>query len=378
MILTNPGGPGGSGVDFLIAFGESLVGVIGTNYDIVSFDPRGLSRSIPSANCTPPPLSGPAISRRGLPKIHAPTVLDSHYEAIAADAKVVGDACQKQIEGADQAGPHMTTAVNVRDMISIVDAFARSKDAKGVENATLINYWGFSYGTVIGATLGSMFPDRIGRVVFDGVVDPEGYINGIDFHAVTETDKVVASFFIYCHLAGPEKCPFSGNTSVKATVKRFERLLFQLDPRHAVTQNWANATLIESALVLFKGSIFGAAYSPIDTFPLVGNKFPILEELVDNGSLATFVQLLSELSGPTERSRNIVSYERGVSCSDQGGRLYNKTLEDLRSAIRRVQKQSAIAGDSVSDYVVYCMGWPIVSNDQFAGKSMWKMSEIFD
>jgi pimeloyl-ACP methyl ester carboxylesterase len=54
MVRTNPGGPGESGLDFLIRDGDYLSNVIGRNYDLVSWDPRGIGYSIPAADCSPP------------------------------------------------------------------------------------------------------------------------------------------------------------------------------------------------------------------------------------------------------------------------------------------------------------------------------------
>ena len=69
-------------------------------------------------------------------------------------------------------------------MLSIVDAWDRWVDAEaaaqGVSPPTSptkgkLVYWGFSYGTYLGIKFASMFPDRVGRLMLDGVVDADLY-----------------------------------------------------------------------------------------------------------------------------------------------------------------------------------------------------------
>jgi pimeloyl-ACP methyl ester carboxylesterase len=43
----------------------------------------------------------------------------------------------------------------------------------------LIRYWGFSYGSALGETIAAMFPDRIDRMIIDGVVNPHEWYNDV-------------------------------------------------------------------------------------------------------------------------------------------------------------------------------------------------------
>jgi pimeloyl-ACP methyl ester carboxylesterase len=61
--------------------------------------------------------------------------------------------------------PFMQTDHTAKDMLSIVKAHGREK----------LQYWGFSYGSILGSTFASMFPGRIERMVLDGIVDADSY-----------------------------------------------------------------------------------------------------------------------------------------------------------------------------------------------------------
>ena len=86
-----------------------------------------------------------------------------------------------------------------RDLDALREAFGQE----------LINYWGFSYGTFLGATYVNMFPERVGRVLLDGVTDPSTFSGElISFIAgnLIHTENGIDEFGASCEAAGPEKC----------------------------------------------------------------------------------------------------------------------------------------------------------------------------
>jgi hypothetical protein len=85
MILVNPGGPGGSGIDIIRTLAnQEHISFLGSEYDGVGWDPRSIGYAIPSANCTLTPglkiPLGPAITKRGaLDKLHGPSLPDGIF-----------------------------------------------------------------------------------------------------------------------------------------------------------------------------------------------------------------------------------------------------------------------------------------------------------
>ena len=364
MILFNPGGPGGSGVDTILNAGSLLRHVTGTNFDLVGFDPRGIGSSVPLANCSAPAVLSPL--RRRLLKITGPELPDAVLEKIYVQSRKFGDICQVAMGGPDEAGPHMSTAVVVKDMISIVDAFACSKEGKRVKNAHLLNYGGFSYGTFIGETFATLFPDRVGRFVLDGVLDPLQYTNSSTVATLEFLDDVWSTYFVYCHAAGPLLCPYYTGNSAVDIYNRFERSFSQLDVHYALAQNWTNATVIGEALALTKKLIEGAVYGPKTLFPKATPLLLGLEGALKNHTLDSFLRSASDTLRPSTALS--VEAQIGVFCSDNNGLFYNRTFEALKPDIRALEKESVIGGETFAQTVLDCAGWPIKGVDVYLGE----------
>ena len=365
MILANPGGPGSSGVQFALDYSSAIRPIIGDSHDLVSFDPRGMWNSRPLANCSVDSQS--SRLRKRLYKISGPEYVGEYYEDLLKQVEELADACHSTIGVPDSIGPHMGTVVNVRDMVSVVDAFARSDVAKSVRNATLLNYWGFSYGTILGQTFASMFPDRVGRVVLDGITDPEDYLDGLALQNIQFLDDVIASLFVYCSQAGPDKCPYHTGLSATDIYRRFEASFSQLDAQHAVSQNWTNATTIEQSLEYLKNILESAAYSPIPLFDGVATKLVGLEEALKNQSLASWVPAHYATVAANEE---LPEWPVGVTCGDGRSPLFNQSMTKLRPELLELQRQSVIAGENWAALPLACSRWRIRAKETYSGESL--------
>jgi pimeloyl-ACP methyl ester carboxylesterase len=157
-MFINYGGPGGTAVDTTQAIGKDLFGAVNDHFDLVAFDPRGVGQSSPSIDCKANQETDGIYSK----PLTTPENLD--VAALLAKDKAYIQRCvslNKDIL------PYVSTANVARDMDGIRAAMGDRK----------LNYFGFSYGTFLGATYASLFPNNYRSMVLDGPVDANSYIN---------------------------------------------------------------------------------------------------------------------------------------------------------------------------------------------------------
>ncbi|KAJ6568866.1 TAP-like protein-domain-containing protein [Mycena capillaripes] len=196
-ILFNPGGPGGSGVDIIVSNGAAFAEIFGPEFDIVGFDPRGVSYSTPTIS-----FFKTDVERRFLIPSTGSVPYASLNASSNAVSKVSGDVGllgQLALQSdTDHQLQHMSTDNIARDMLRITQAFGFEK----------LQYWGISYGSVLGATFATLFPDKVGRLIIDGVEEMESYYTANTTNMMLDVDASLQAFFEGCSNAGPEICPF--------------------------------------------------------------------------------------------------------------------------------------------------------------------------
>ncbi|MFE9622038.1 alpha/beta hydrolase [Streptomyces sp. NPDC006527] len=152
-LLVNPGGPGGSGLTLAGFVASALPKDVAAQYDVIGFDPRGVGRSTPALNCGPGHF-GP-VRPDSLPGTEA--VERANLERARSFAAACGQKYASVL-------PYLDTRSAARDL----DAIRRAL------GAPRLNYFGYSYGTYLGAVYAKLFPQRVRRLVLDSVVDPGG------------------------------------------------------------------------------------------------------------------------------------------------------------------------------------------------------------
>jgi pimeloyl-ACP methyl ester carboxylesterase len=151
-LFVNPGGPGGSGIDYAYNADSIVSKTIDDNYDIVGFDPRGVNQSQP-VRCLTDSREDNYIQSGGSVQNAA------DLSQAIAQAKMFADTCYKKI-GANLA--HYSTLETAKDMDILRALLHQPK----------LNYIGKSYGTYLGTLYAALFPQNVGRMVLDGAVDP--------------------------------------------------------------------------------------------------------------------------------------------------------------------------------------------------------------
>jgi pimeloyl-ACP methyl ester carboxylesterase len=151
-LVVNPGGPGARGTSYAAGKGASFGEPLLEHFDLVGFDPRGTGQSSP-VGCLGDRAFNAYLSSDPDPRTPA------QIAQFRTQQRRLAQGCART-SGA-LAG-HVSTVESARDMDILRSALG---DAQ-------LTYFGASYGTKLGATYAQLFPQRVGRFVLDGAVDP--------------------------------------------------------------------------------------------------------------------------------------------------------------------------------------------------------------
>lgn len=197
-LFVNPGGPGGSGVQFASAAPSFLSPSVLERFDIVGFDPRGTNFS-DTVRCWEN-MGTQATALAGLNVPYPDTVKETH--AFVKSSKAFGKACSTT---GKPLSASMSTAEVARDM----DVLRRMVGDRQ------LSYLGFSYGSYLGTVYANMFPDRVRAVAIDGVLDPVAWAGTVATTGAPQTqriksgegaEKAMRGILSRCKKAGKEYC----------------------------------------------------------------------------------------------------------------------------------------------------------------------------
>ncbi|KAJ3486264.1 hypothetical protein NLG97_g6651 [Lecanicillium saksenae] len=347
-ILLNYGGPGEEAI-FTTAQSSLILSMFsGGRYDLVAFDPRGVTDTLPFTCFT-----SDFQQERIVESLSAAPQPDDR-EAIGrvwTAAGLYGQACAV---AQNETGSFIGTAFAARDVVSIATALGE-KDK--------VRFWGFSYGTTLGATLVSMFPEKIEGVMLDGVQNPHEYYHAdADYEEWTQSDEVFSAIFEHC-LKNADQCPLArrGNSTAeleKAYWSLYEKLRYDPLPagtaildHYALNQLTSNALYTPYAWPNFTTGIDMIMGSPKD---------------YDLEFLAGFTAPLQIVDDTSTRAgeRTFQSFS-GIHCGDRVNRL--SSLKDYMPVQQRLGNISRIMGSTEASVAMTCAQWKIDAKERYKG-----------
>jgi pimeloyl-ACP methyl ester carboxylesterase len=238
IILTNPGGPGVSGFDFIVDAGEELVTDLGIEkFDLVGFDTRGVDRSN-GLKCIPDKERDQALYVDYTPD-------NAEEKAIYEKVDVWDVACEKKY---GDAMLNYTTEFIARDMDLIRAGMGFKK----------LNYLGISYGTYLGGVYATLFPNNVEAMVLDSAFDPQG--DTPEQESITQAEGFENSFknwITWCEVDANE-CEFK-STDIRAA---WVALNDKLDKKSLIASDGreVNANVMEAATIL---ALYGESGWPV-------------------------------------------------------------------------------------------------------------------
>lgn len=400
-IILNPGGPGAHGVQFMLRVGEQLSNFVdapkdddeGKHFDLISYDPRGIGLSTPKLAC----FGGNSILEQVWSirdwELGSLSASDLALGRMWAMAKAKGESCAVTIEDSD-IKRYATTAYVARDILEIIEKHGewREKETTRLwtcqyqKNAEAhkphrtsyrpgqekLLFWGFSYGTYIGSTFAAMYPDRVGRLMLDGVVDTIDNRQGAWYTDLVDTEKTMDSFYHYCAGAGYPACALASSngktepTNVKKrTLAVIEKLRF--DPVAVVGPNPEVITSHDLRMLIFQ-----SLYKPVRMFPTLATTIAELEK--GDGSYSA--QMLKPVHSLSCRTSGVdpvfdVDAQMAILCTDGDDQTsINRT--EFASFASRLMDVSPTIGDLWAVTRMQCIHYPVRAQYRYNGP--WEVS----
>jgi pimeloyl-ACP methyl ester carboxylesterase len=331
-LVLNPGGPGGSGIDYALSADSVVSAAVRRRFDVVGFDPRGVRRSAPISCLTDPQLDR-FSSIDGSPDTPA------EEQALQQEWSGLGRGC---VARKPAVTAHVSTVEAVRDLDVL----------RGALGDRRLSFLGKSYGTFLGLSYAERFPERVGRLVLDGQLDPTADGPALASGQVTGFQRALESFLRSC--VRRSSCPLDGDA--EAAGAELSRLVDGTDSQPLRGEDGRRVT---QAL-----AIYGIAAALYDE-----GSWPLLRQGIAEmrrGSGATLLALADFYSdrGPGGRyTTNSIEAFYAISCLD---RPETRTLEEQRAEAARLDAVSPVFGSFIGWGNLPCLDWPVPADPAVA------------
>ncbi|WP_169948920.1 alpha/beta hydrolase [Microbispora sp. H11081] len=329
-LLINPGGPGGSGVQYARAAKSVVSDKVRAQYDVVGFDPRGVGESTPITCMTASQLDT-YIGMDSSPDTPA------ELSALDTASKEFAESCGAK---AARLLPHVGTADAARDMDVL----------RGVLGDPGLTYLGKSYGTFLGAMYADLFPKRVRALVLDGAVDPA--VPSLKSNEVQAKGFEVAlrAFVEDCLLSA--SCPFKSRT-VDGALQEISDLLAKAD-RQPLKNDLGDGRKVNEAW-----TVIGIA-TPLYERAAWPRLREALGKAINEGDGTDLLRMADLLVDrrPNGSYSNQTESNMAVNCVDHP---YPKSLDAYRQAADEAAKVAPHFGKFVMWGSLPCAYWPAKS-----------------
>jgi len=321
-LLVNPGGPGFGG-SFLAESADNIYSpAILSSFDIIGWDPRGTGKSIPAIDCT------------------------DDYDHFFASGDITPDTPQERADSVasseeftkdcfDKSGdilPYAGTNNVARDMDMIRRALGEDK----------ISYFGFSYGSELGATWATMFPDTVRVAVLDGASDPDAD----ELLGVLQQNKgfenSITTFLAQC--SSDANCAFYNGGNAEGA---FDDLMAQLDENPIPTSSGRPDLTRGMALTAVSEAMYSDSY-----WSTLESALASAQDGDGTGLLALFDEYFQRQ--PDGTYGNELEAFVNILCADSPER---KTIEEADALVPQYQANAPrLSPGTTGDYT--CVFWP--------------------
>lgn len=324
-MVINPGGPGASGVDYAAAATTVFGAALRKAYDVVGFDPRGVGTSTP-VSCGSDAQLNQIIQSDPDP--------DTAAERRTADrlTQRLGERC---LRDSGDLVRHVSTVEVAKDMDILRAALGDST----------LTYFGASYGTFIGATYAQLFPQRVGRMVLDGALDPSP--------STLEVNLVQAHGFEVALRAYVGACVDKGDCFLGPTVDQGVRRIEAL-----LTQTESTPLPASSGRQLTGGDALYGVWAPLYSKTL----WPVLDKglqgaIAGNGSvLMALADYYLDRTDQGKFKNNTFEVFNAINCLDRDDGLPSAQIPRY---LPRFEKASPTFGATFAASLSVCAVWPV-------------------
>ena len=307
-LVFNPGGPGGSGIEFVSSAAVAMPAEISERFDLVGFDPRGVGASTP-VDCDVEIDDNVDLLEEGD---------DAGWQELLDEVDTIDEICPPE---ALELAPYVGTNNAARDLDLLRAALGDDQ----------LSYIGFSYGTRLGATYAELFPDRVRALVLDGGVKPTDDFAELDREQGAGFDRALENFAAACD--ADDDCVLQ---ELGATLDVYSQLIEEIAAAGSFTTDDPDRVLMPGELQL---GVAAALYSK-DAWPYLAEALYLAATEQDG----TLLQVLGDGQAGREPDGTYTNQQEAnlfINCADDPNRPDADT--------QRAQSEESAAGSEWFD-----------------------------